>query len=168
MTEPNAKIDAIKARWAHLERDESPWNHKALASAPRDVKTLLAEVERLRGQNAAMKAAGDALAEQLRAKSAEAFEAKASSIADGLRGYVTARASDVFAVYPTIDDRGQRGGLVGVYAREARAEEAAKGIGYYGGNGEVKRRKALVGDDGQVWLLDDRDPVNVLNAEPPP
>lgn len=79
-------------------------------------------------------------------------------------GYVTARVVEVFVVCPTIDDRGSPGGIVGAYAREGGAHEAAKGIGYFGSDGTVDRRKALVSDDGQVWLLDAHNPLLVLNT----
>ncbi len=78
-------------------------------------------------------------------------------------GYVTARVAEVFVVYETIDDRGQRGRLVGAYAREGEATKAADGRGYYGGPGDIERRKALVTGAGEVWLLDARDPVTALD-----
>jgi hypothetical protein len=59
-------------------------------------------------------------------------------------------------------DGGERGiGPVIAYcSTQAQAEGAAKGIGWYGGNGYVEDAPALR-IDGAVYLLRERDPIDM-------
>lgn len=59
----------------------------------------------------------------------------------------------VYAAFETVDEYGRIGALHGIFTSEAKANEVASGIGWYGGKGKVESRKALK-DGGEVYLID--------------
>ena len=69
-------------------------------------------------------------------------------------------------VWKAHGDGGERGiGPVIAYcSTKAQAENAAKGRGWYGGNGHVTRCAALR-IDGMVWLLDQPEPIDLDSLE---
>lgn len=60
----------------------------------------------------------------------------------------------VYVVKETVDDRGQTGETVGVYFNPKDADVAAKGKGWYGGEGEVRERIGAVLDNGSVLIVE--------------
>lgn len=60
-----------------------------------------------------------------------------------------------WAVYETVDEYGRRGSLVGVYDTEDSGKLAAKGVGWYGGEGSIDKIKLmLVGSGlGQIAVM---------------
>lgn len=66
----------------------------------------------------------------------------------------------VYAAFETVDDCGRHGNLIGVFSDEGMAAGHAIGHGWYGGNGSVTPRKALVVNEEplQVYLLDEECP----------
>jgi hypothetical protein len=120
------KLDEIKARWApmaagcvsRVERNE------AESHAEHDVAWPVGEVERLTGRLKAMKAAGDGLAEQLTAKSNEAFEANAKALAEGVRADAAKRARDEWARQCNMASEAQANALNDATRQRARADAA--------------------------------------------
>jgi hypothetical protein len=72
--------------------------------------------------------------------------------------------SNIFKIYAAHGDSGfDRGGLgpiIGFFSSRIDAEKFAKGKGYYGSNGTVRERFAIIQDD-QVYLLDREDPIDL-------
>lgn len=67
----------------------------------------------------------------------------------------------MFTAHVTIDDRGGHGPLIGVYEQESAAKAAAKGRGWYGGEGDVSPVMTLTLPSGQTFLLKDSNPVTI-------
>jgi len=63
-------------------------------------------------------------------------------------------------------DGGERGigPEIAYCSTKAHAESAAKGRAWYGGNGVVVKRCALK-IDNKVWLLAERDPIDIDSAK---
>lgn len=63
-------------------------------------------------------------------------------------------------------DGGERGicPVIAYCSTEAQAKKAAKGRAWYGGDGAVINRAALK-IDGKVWLLAERDPIDLDSAQ---
>lgn len=64
----------------------------------------------------------------------------------------------------TDDDRGSAGATVGFYTYETSAESAAKGYGYYGGNGRAVPVRLLVVED-RFYVLDRAYPEGLSMAD---
>lgn len=60
-------------------------------------------------------------------------------------------------------DRGV-GPVIAYCSTEAQAQEAARGQGWYGGNGHVGKAHALR-IDGEVWLLERETPIDLDSAQ---
>ena len=57
-----------------------------------------------------------------------------------------------------------KGPAIAYCSTHSQAQEAAKGQGWYGGNGAVVSRPALK-IDGKVWLLAERDPIDIDSSQ---
>ena len=66
-----------------------------------------------------------------------------------------------YTVHRTVDEYGRLGGLVAVKRTEHEANECAKGQGWYGGTGAVKKTYAIPVDDSRVLLLASPDAVEL-------
>lgn len=60
----------------------------------------------------------------------------------------------VWTAHSSDDERGASAVLLGIFTDEEHAKEAAHMKGWYGGDGNVEKRKALLLSDGQALLLD--------------
>ena len=60
----------------------------------------------------------------------------------------------VYATYEIIDERGSQKSLVGIFTNEKTAQIASKGRGWYGGNGRVIRRTAILLPNERCLLID--------------
>lgn len=60
----------------------------------------------------------------------------------------------VWTAHTTDDERGRSVDLLGIFSTEGAAKEAAFKKGWYGGNGNVEKRKALLVEDGKALLID--------------
>lgn len=67
-------------------------------------------------------------------------------------GMVTGNVSQGFAVFETVDERGNRGGLVAVSRDSQKAEKMAAGAGWYGGQGRIVQGTLFDGPDGLVFI----------------
>lgn len=59
----------------------------------------------------------------------------------------------IYAVYTTENEYGRLGSCVGFFSKSNDADLAAKGQGWYGGNGVVQPRRAIQ-IDNEYFLLD--------------
>ncbi|MEN9489565.1 MAG: hypothetical protein RJA63_14 [Pseudomonadota bacterium] len=89
----------------------------------------------------------------------------ASASFEALREMIAAALADVverITVWQAHGDGGDRcrGPVIAYCGSRAQAAHAAKGRGWYGGNGEVTSRPALR-IAGKVWLLHAPDPIEV-------
>lgn len=77
---------------------------------------------------------------------------------------MTVNIINVACVYETYDEYGRLGDLVVVCRNLADAEIAAKGKGWYGGQGRVLEKKAIqIGDD--IYPLIDNNPWKFKDVE---
>lgn len=67
---------------------------------------------------------------------------------------------DAWEAWTTVDDHGRRGELIGVFSSEGAAELAAKGRGWYGGDGWTGSRTCIRAAN-EVYRLVDGDPVEM-------
>lgn len=74
---------------------------------------------------------------------------------------------EAFEAFHTVDDRGSRGASVGIFSTRAMAEIAAKGKGWYGGNGHVRPVTCLrITETLEVFKLAEEEPLQIdVNAE---
>lgn len=61
---------------------------------------------------------------------------------------------DVWLAHETTDERGSLGGCVGVFRSQHLAEEAAKGKGFWGGQGTVRHKRGILDEEGRVYVLE--------------
>ena len=64
---------------------------------------------------------------------------------------------DVYVAWTTTDEYGRQGQIIGIYTEKRNALLASTGNGWYGGDGKVEGRKAIVTDGGLgdgVYLID--------------
>ena len=66
---------------------------------------------------------------------------------------MTDKIITVHTVHETVDEYGRNGALVGIFHHESEARAAAKGKGWYGGEGSVEQRLAIETAEG-AYLLD--------------
>lgn len=66
-----------------------------------------------------------------------------------------------YAVYETTDEMGRRGQLIGVYTDEYEAKKQAKGVGWYGGQGDVAPVSLLITEDGKNFMLQVKAPIDL-------
>lgn len=69
------------------------------------------------------------------------------------------RFTVAYTVKETVDDRGRTGDLIGVFFSAEEADKAAKGKGWYGGQGEVRERAVLMDESGSVYILESAAPI---------
>jgi hypothetical protein len=67
---------------------------------------------------------------------------------------------EVYAAYSGGDDRGQGQTLVGYHSDEPQAEESIKGKGYFGGDGSVRKKTAIV-VEGKCYILESITPIDL-------
>lgn len=60
----------------------------------------------------------------------------------------------VYVAYETVNEYGRIGALILVSPERARAEDAAKGRGWWGSDGLVVEKTAVVADANSVFLLE--------------
>ena len=60
----------------------------------------------------------------------------------------------VYVVWETLNEYGKKGQCVGVYDNKVKAEDIAKGRGWYGGNGAIDERTAIVNGNDECFVLD--------------
>lgn len=60
----------------------------------------------------------------------------------------------LYVAHPTTNEYGNLDSPIGFFYSKLDAKEAVKGQGWYGGNGSVVERKAII-HEGQVYLLDE-------------
>lgn len=71
---------------------------------------------------------------------------------------------DVWQVHGDGGNEREVGPVIAYCSTMAQAEQAAKGCGWYGGDGAVQNRAALR-IEGQVWLLAERDPIDLDSVQ---
>lgn len=63
-----------------------------------------------------------------------------------------------YKVSATTDDRGRIGETIGYYTTKINAGKAAKGVGWYGGAGDIKAVWTIHHDD-RIYVLADAQPI---------
>lgn len=60
----------------------------------------------------------------------------------------------VWTAHTTEDEHGRNAELLGIFSTEEAAKGAASKKGWYGGDGNVEKRKGLLVGDGEALLID--------------
>lgn len=71
---------------------------------------------------------------------------------------------EVWAAHGDGGDERSTGPVIGYCRTEAQAREFAKGKGWYGGNGVVLKKPAIF-VEGEYWLLEERNPIDLDNEQ---
>lgn len=72
----------------------------------------------------------------------------------------------VWEVWETVDDRGRKGEMIGVFTSKLSAEDAAKGHGWYGGDGTIISGEAI-DLDGTIYSIRSLVKTEALNRDIP-
>lgn len=80
-------------------------------------------------------------------------------MAHNLAKILDGKIIDVWAVYETVDERGRRGQIVAVAKTKTHADTMAEGKGWYGGVGDVVKRRALSIDGEHILMLEIDTPI---------
>lgn len=67
-------------------------------------------------------------------------------------------------VWTTVNEFDNLGEIVGYYSTQNAANKASMGKGWYGGKGSVQV-KSTITVDGEIYVLDKKDPIKVDNTD---
>ena len=75
---------------------------------------------------------------------------------------MSTKTIDVYEVWTSVDEYGNKGTLVGIYGDKQSAWDASLNQGWYGGSGRIIATKALFHEGKWYLLALNGEPVNII------